>query len=155
MRLRTLSPPCRRRGNAVVEFAIAFGVLLSILAGVWEFGYTFYLYNTLESAVRNGARYGSLADYDGGSWGGSAFNASVKNMVVYGKSTFGSGDTPVIPGLDTANVRITITYNGAVPSRIQVDVTDYVINTLFRRFTLQGKPRCTFDYMGRYRVPVS
>jgi Flp pilus assembly protein TadG len=143
-----------RRGSAVVEFAIAFGLLLTIFAGVWQFGYAFYTYNQLESAVRNGARYGSLATYDGGAWQGTTFQARVKNMVVYGKTSPAVSDTPIAPGLTTANVRITIVFNGVVPKQVQVDVVDYQINTFFVKFPLSGKPRCTFDYMGRFTTPV-
>jgi len=150
-RLEIRSP---RRGNAMVEFAIAFGLLLSIFTGVWQFGYAFYVYNQLETCVRNAARYASLVNYDGGSWNGVTFNSKVKNMVVYGKPDFATGDKPIAPGLTTANARVTITSNGGVPSRIQVDVINYQIETFFKKYTLSGKPRCTFDYMGRYVVPI-
>lgn len=144
-----------RRGNAIVEFAIAFGLLLTIFTGVWQFGYAFYIYNQLESGVRNAARYASLINYDGGSWNGVTFNSKVKNMVVYGKPDPVSTDKPIVPGLAIANARVTITFSGAVPSRIQVDVINYQIETFFKKYSLTGKPRCTFDYMGRYIIPIT
>jgi Flp pilus assembly protein TadG len=143
-----------RRGSAVVEFAIAFGLLLTIFAGVWQFGYAFYTYNQLESAVRNGARYGSLATYDGGAWQGATFQARVKNMVVYGKVSPTESDRPIAPGFTTAHVRVTVVFNGVAPKQIQVDIVNYRIDTFFAEFPLNGKPRCTFDYMGRFTVPV-
>jgi hypothetical protein len=148
-----LPHPRHRRGNAVLEFAIAFGLLLTIFAGVWQFGYAFYVYNQLESAVRGAARYGSVAVYDGGAWGGATFQTRVKNMVVYGRTDPGQNDRPLFPGLSTSNVRVTPTFNGIVPTRIQVDIVDYTIDTFFVEFPLRGKPRCTFDYMGRFIVP--
>jgi Flp pilus assembly protein TadG len=138
----------------MVEFAIAFGLLLTIFTGVWQFGYAFYVYNQLESTVRNAARYASVINYDGGSWGGATFNTKVKNMAVYGKPDFTTGDKPIAPGLTTANARVTITLNGAVPSRIAVDIVDYNIETFFKKYSLSGKPRATFEYMGRYIVPI-
>jgi hypothetical protein len=146
--------PRSRRGSAILEFAIAFGLLLTIFAGVWQFGYAFYAYNQLESAVRSAARYGSLANYDGGSWNGATFNTRVKNMVVYGKPDITSADRPLLPGLTVNHVRVTPTFNGAVPSRIQVDIINFTIDAFFTEFPLQGKPRCTFEYMGRYIVPT-
>ena len=146
-------PACRRRGSAMLEFAISFGLLLTIFSGVWQFGYTFYLYNSLESAVRNGARYGSLAVYDGGSWNGANFKDRVKNMVVYGNSAPPAGARPVVPGLATSQVRVTPTMNGVTPNRITVDIDGYAINTFFKTYTLRQKPKCSFDYMGRFTVP--
>lgn len=151
-RLQSLRSP--RRGNAMVEFAVAFGLLLTIFTGVWQFGYAFYIYNQLETGVRNAARYASLTNYDGGSWNGATFNSKVKNMVVYGKPDVTSGDKPIVPGLATSNARVTIAFNGTVPSRIQVDVINYQIETFFKKYSLSGKPRCTFEYMGRYIIPI-
>lgn len=142
-----------RRGNALIEFAIAASLLTSVFAGVWQFGYTFYLYNTLESAVRNGARYGSLATYDGGAWLGSAFRTRVKNMTVYGNPNPTGAPKPVVPGLTTDKITVNVAFNGVAPSRITVQVDNFRINALFAAFTLNAKPQCAFEYMGRYTVP--
>jgi hypothetical protein len=154
MKTRRQTPRPLQRGSAIVEFAVAFGLLLTIFTGVWQFGYAFYVYNQLETGVRNAARYASLVNYDGGSWGGATFNTKVKNMVVYGKPDVTFDDKPIVPGLATANARVTITLNGGVPSRIAVDIVDYQIETFFKKYSLSGKPRCTFEYMGRYIVPI-
>ena len=53
-----------RRGNAMLEFALASSILVPLFAGVFQFGYTLYVYNNLDSAVRGGARYASLRAYD-------------------------------------------------------------------------------------------
>ena len=58
-----------------------------------------------------------------------------------------------LPDLSTSNVRVTPAFNGIVPTRIQVDIVNYRIDTFFTQFPLSGKPRCTFDYMGRFIVP--
>jgi len=136
----------------MVEFAVAFGMLLSVFAGVFQFGYTFYQYNMLESAVRDGARYGSLAQFDGGSWGGANFTTRVRQMVMYGNPNASSG-TRVVPNLTPANITVTPTYNGIVPTRITVQIDDFAINAFFTTFTLNSKPRVTFDYMGQFTVP--
>jgi Flp pilus assembly protein TadG len=144
----------RRGGNAVVEFAIGIGLLVTTFSGVYQFGYTFYVYDLLQSAVRQGARYGSLADYDGGLSGGAAFTNNVRNMVVYGTTAPASGALPVAPGLKNGNVIVTpLLDSQGVPSRITVQIDDFSINALFTTFTLSGKPKCSFDYTGRYTVP--
>jgi hypothetical protein len=143
------SPSRSGRGGAVVEFAVACGLLLTSVAGVWQLGYAFYVYNQLESAVRNGARYGSVATYDG-----SGFQVKVRNMVVYGNVNPTSSDRRLVPGLTPENVRITLVFNGAVAKQVQVDIVNYRIDTLFVEFPLSGKPRCTFEYMGRFVVPA-
>ncbi len=52
------------RGNAMIEFALSFGLLFAVFSGVFQFGYALYVYNSLESAVRAGARYASQRTYD-------------------------------------------------------------------------------------------
>ena len=47
----------RNGGNVMVEFAIGVVILSTIFGGTFEYGYTFYRYNTLLGAVNAGARY--------------------------------------------------------------------------------------------------
>jgi hypothetical protein len=42
-------------GNAMIEFAFAAGVLLPLFLGTFQFDYTFYVYNLLNTQVRAGA----------------------------------------------------------------------------------------------------
>src|SRR5712692_11430041 len=84
------------RGNAMIEFAIGAGVLTSIFAGTFQFGYTFYQYNLLKNAVGDGARYASLRPYDSStSTPSSTFQQAVQNMVVYGDPA--GGTSPMAP----------------------------------------------------------
>src|SRR4051812_15472703 len=114
----TISNRLRRcKGNAMIEFAVATGILVPAFIGTFQFGYTFHIYNNLNSAVRGGARYASMQSYDSGSSTPSmAFSTAVKNMVVYGNSA-GTGN-PVALGLTTANVQVLAVMKGAVPSSI-------------------------------------
>src|SRR5579864_9057831 len=94
-----------RRGNIMIEFAIGAGVLTSIFAGTFQFGYTFYQYNLLKNAVGYGARYASLRNYDSSSSTPSdAFKQAIQNMVVYGDP--GGGSNPIAPHLATSNVNL-------------------------------------------------
>ena len=47
------------RGNALLEFAVGWTVLWFLFAGVYQFGYAFYVYNVLLTAVANAAELGS------------------------------------------------------------------------------------------------
>src|SRR5437868_13651904 len=106
-----------RKGNAMLEFALAAGILLPAFAGTFQFGYTFHIYNSLQTAVRDGARYASMQSYDSAtSTPSTAFATAVKNVAVYGNSA-GTGD-PIAPGLTTANVQVLPVMKGAIPTSI-------------------------------------
>lgn len=48
--------PLAPRGGAVVEFALILTLMISMLAGIVEFGRTFWYYDALSKATRNAAR---------------------------------------------------------------------------------------------------
>jgi Flp pilus assembly protein TadG len=136
-----------RRGNAMLEFALASSILVPLFAGVFQFGYTLYVYNNLDSAVRGGARYASLRAYDSATATPSAaFSKAVGNMVVYGNPD-GSG-APVAPRLSVANVEVLPNMNGAAPESVTVRITDYAVDAVFATFRFNGKPIATFPYSG-------
>src|SRR5437879_12409267 len=113
-----------RRGSALLEFAIAASVLVPLFTGTFQFGYTLYVYNNLQSAVRGGARYASMRSYDSATaTPSSGFSTAVKNMVVYGNPD-GSGQ-PVSRGLTASNVQIKQNMHGAAPDSITVQITGY------------------------------
>ena len=138
-----------RRGNAMIEFAIGAGVLTSVFAGTFQFGYTFYQYNLLKNAVSDGARYACLRTYDSStSTPSSAFQTAVQNMVVYGDP--GGGSSPVAPGLATSNVNLNVTFTNSVPTAMTVSITGYTIGAVFDTTTLNNKPSVTYAYQGIY-----
>lgn len=49
--------PVKQRGTAAVEFALLLILLLIIVAGIIEFGRTFWYYDALTKATRDGARF--------------------------------------------------------------------------------------------------
>lgn len=53
-----------RSGSAILEFALSFVLIFPLLAGSFQFGYSFYVYNRMQTAVEGGARYASLRTYD-------------------------------------------------------------------------------------------
>jgi Flp pilus assembly protein TadG len=46
----------RSRGQALVEFALIFPVMVVVLFGVFDFGRAIYAYNTISNAARQGVR---------------------------------------------------------------------------------------------------
>jgi Flp pilus assembly protein TadG len=80
-----------RQGNAMLEFAIGAGLLVTAFTATFQYGYTFLQYNNLKNAVARGARYASLVPYDSiNETPSSAFQTAVKNMVLYGSTTAGA-----------------------------------------------------------------
>jgi Flp pilus assembly protein TadG len=136
-----------RRGSALLEFALAASILVPLFTGTFQFGYTLYVYNNLQSAVRGGARYASMRSYDSAiSTPSSGFSTAVKNMVVFGNPE-GTGQ-PVSRGLTASNVQIQPNMNGAAPESITVQIAAYTIDAVFTSFTFNGKPSTTFPYTG-------
>ena len=137
----------------MVEFAIGAGVLVSVFAGTFQFGYTFYQYNILKNAVSEGARYASLRAYDSKTTTPSdAFRTAVQNMVVYGDPA--GGTTPITPNLSTDNVKLKVYFtNGlttlpGVPDTMTVSIDGYTIGAVFGSTSLANKPSVTFAYQG-------
>ncbi len=139
-----------RTGNILLEFAVGSSVLMAAFIGTFQFGYTFYTYNKLATAVNDGARYAALRPYDATTGTPSAgFQAAVENMVVYGDPT--GGTAPIVPGLKTSNVTVTATFVHSVPSTVTVFVSGYTIDSIgFGQNTLTNKPQVTYPYMGIY-----
>jgi len=131
----------------MVEFALAAGVLVPLFAGTFQFGYMFYVYNNLESAVHGGARYAAMRSYNSSNSTPSvAYSTAVKNMVVYGNSA-GTG-SPVVSGLGVANVEIVPNMAGSIPKSITVRITGFTLNAVFGSMTFTSKPSTTFSYTG-------
>ena len=138
-------------GSALLEMALGVLVLSLAFTGTFQFGYTFYEYDNLQTAVNNGAHYASLLSWDStdGSMT-SAFKTAVHNQVVYGDPT-GNTTTAVLPGLATSNVTVTAnsqTGSLGVPGSITVAISGYTINSIFGTVTCNSKPSVTYPYQG-------
>ena len=131
----------------MLEFAIAAGVLVPAFVGTFQFGYTFFTYDNLDTAIRGGARYAAMRSYDSSTaTPSSAFLTAVQNMVVYGNSA-GTGN-PVVAGLARGNVQVLPVMNGKVPRAMTVQITGYTVDAIFTKFTFNAKPSTTFSYTG-------
>lgn len=146
------------RGDALIEFALSFFLVFAVFAGIFQFAYSFYAYNTLVNAVREGARYASLKPYDSTTTTPtSAFLSAVQNMVVYGDPNPAQGAKPVVPGLQPSNVALTVTGGGTgtltAPTQMTVSITGFTVDAVFGTWNLTGKPNATFPYMGILTPP--
>lgn len=142
-----MKPRRREAGSAMVELAMVVSVMVPLFTGMFQFGYGFYNYNQIVAAVRSGARYASLRTYDSSTSTPSAtFQNAVKNMVVFGNQA--GGTTPLVRGLATSQVEISMAMSGGVPDTIEVYLRSWTLNTVFKDFTFTNKPAATFRYSG-------
>lgn len=142
----------RRRGSAMVEFALAYPILFLAMSGTFHFGYVFMTYDSLQTAIRSGARFASLADFD--SPDGTDFAEDVKDVVVYGKTDPDVGvDSPVVSGLTTADVVVDSSDQdgSGIPITVTVSISGFAIDTFVDSFTLNSKPSSTFVYQGQFK----
>ena len=140
----------REGGNAMTEFAIGGMVLAFVFTGTFQFGYAFYIYNNLENAVNNGAKYASQRTYeDTSATLSTCFKTAVQDMVAYGDPTGGT-TTAIAPGLLPSNVSVTASYSNGVPTQLTVAISSYTINAVTSSYTLTNKPQFTYPFLGRY-----
>lgn len=146
--------PSPKSGNAVIELALAMPVLIGLFLGSLQFGYSFYIYNDLEQAVRAGARYASMRSYSStSSTPDTAYQTAVKNAVVYANPA--GGTQPVAPGLTAANVALTMEMQQGVPSAVTVAITNYRLPQIVGSVLLTDKPATQFPYLGVYTPPAN
>ena len=129
----------------MLEFAIGWAILWALFVGVYQFGYSFYVYNVVMTSVANAAELGSKMTYDTSN--GAQFSTALKNMVVYGDTT--AGTNPLVPGLSTSNVNVSINPEDSMPTDITITINNFTIDAFFTKFTFNGKPRATTIYMGQ------
>jgi len=134
------------RGNAMLEFALAWAILWLIFSGVYQVGYAFYVYNALLISVADAAELGSKLSYDTAN--PSTYSTALKNMVVYGDET--AGTKAIVPNLTTSNVNVNLSLDSAgMPRDVTVTITGYAINAVFTSYSLTNKPRATTLYYGQ------
>jgi Flp pilus assembly protein TadG len=136
-----------QRGNALLEFALGFSLLWALFAGVYQFGYTFFIYNRLMTAVTNAAAVGSKLTYDTGNT--SQFTDAVTNMVLYGSTT--AGTSSIVPGLSSSNVSVSVNAQNSIPTNVTIAINNFTVDALFKTFAFNGKPSVTMAYIGQIR----
>lgn len=140
------------RGHAMLELAVCAAVMVSFLAGTFQFGYTFYIYNQLVTAVGNGGRYAAQRTFRAATAQDTERgNAAIRNMVVYGDPQPVADAAPVVPNLKPEQVEIRWVADGpGAPKAVDVWIHGYTLNAVFRAFTFESRPSVEFPHVGRY-----
>lgn len=149
-------PLPRQHGAALIEFALILTILVSIVAGIVEFGRTFWYYDALSKATRNAARAVSVSN-----------PATIASVAVGAARTAvnAAATSARVPGFSTANVDVTCLDNsmntaacadGTAPGAVRVSISGYSVflgsqipflvgasNT----YTLNLTPATTMPYM--------
>ena len=151
----------QQRGSAILEFAIAASIFVALFTGTFQYGYSFYVYNNLETAVRAAARYGAMRSYPvagetSNSLPSSAFVTDLQNIVVWGNPGGQiSGTSKVVRNIELSHVRVDVAFANSQPSTVTVSIQNYTIDSIFGSWTLNRKPSATFTFMSLYQPPVS
>lgn len=135
----------RQSGGTIIEFALGIGLLWLLFSGVYQFGYSFYIYNRLQLSVSNAAMYASMTTYDASY--PDNFTTTIKNLVVYGTVT--AGTKPIVPGLTASNVQIILNPVAGLPTVVTIRIRNYQIASIFAKYMLQDKPRVTTLFIGQ------
>lgn len=125
---RPLSVQRRRDGGgALIEFAILLTLLITLIAGIVEFGRTFWYYDAMSKATRNGARAMS-----------ASVKATIATVAIADARTLVLADlaSAGVPDITAANIEIvclnaamtvvTCT-NGSAPGGVRVSVINYAM----------------------------
>jgi Flp pilus assembly protein TadG len=142
----------REKGHAMIELALSAGVMIACLSGTFQFGYTFYVYDQLVSAVGNGARYAASRTYRAAHESDvEKGDAAIRNLVVYGNSRPAGNAAPIAPNLKPENVLVNwIKDPSGAPSVVDVTIVNYSVGAMLGSFTFDHRPFAEFPYIGRY-----
>jgi hypothetical protein len=120
----------RQRGGAIVEFALILTLMISMLAGIVEFGRTFWYYDALSKATRNAARRLAVnVKGDIFSKGVSAATALVvADAQAAGLPDFSSTNVKVTCWTISSNTLVLSTCtDGIAPAAVKVEIISYHI----------------------------
>jgi len=149
----------------MLELAISASVMVTCLVGTFQFGYTFYVYNQLVTAVGNGGRYAAMRTWHGTSGGGTSDqdvelgNRAIRNMVVYGDPEPGPDAVPVVVKLKPEQVEVRWVMSDksdakgdakGAPAAVNVSIRDYTVDAVFKTFTFTGRPAVEFPFVGQF-----
>jgi hypothetical protein len=141
-----------QRGHAMLELAFSAALMVTCLTGTLQFGYTFYVYDKLVSAVGNGGRYAAQRTYRAATPQDlEKGEAAIRNMVVYGDPEPAADAVPLAPGLTPAQVEVSYVGGEAgAPSAVDVSIVNYTVHAVAGSFTFNRRPFVEFPFVGRY-----
>jgi hypothetical protein len=141
-----------QKGHAMIELAVSAAVMVSCLAGTVQFGYTFFIYNQLVTAVGNGGRYAAMRTYRAASSSDiEKDKAAIRNMVAYGDSRPAPGAVPQVANLKPEQVQVQwVMDESGKPASVNVSIVDYTVDAAFGMFRFTGKPAVEYPFVGRF-----
>lgn len=116
----------RQQGAVVVEFALVLTLLITLMAGIFEFGRAFWYYDTLTKATRDGARLMAMA----------ANTDIVAGVGLTQTRVFNAVNAAGVPDFEEANVTVTCLTaaysatpctNGTTPWAVRVQIVNYTM----------------------------
>ncbi len=118
------------RGAALVEFAIAATVFLTVMFAVVEFGRVLWVHNALTDASRRGARYAVFqCNPNDASCPSSGTSLDrIKKVVVYGDPA--GGTQPLLENLTESNVTVSYSAFALDTGTVTVGITNYKFNVV-------------------------
>src|SRR5580692_11516217 len=140
----------KQKGHALLELALSAAVMVTCLTGTFRFGYTFYIYNELVTAVGNAGRYAAVRSYRAASPEDvEKGKAAIRNMAVYGNPSPAPGAAPAIPNLTPEQVRVSYVpgEQGGPPAAVDVSIVNYNAGGTLGAFTLDKRPSVEFPFV--------
>src|SRR5439155_11188178 len=97
------------RGQSLVEFALVLPLMVTVMLGIVDFGFVYFVRGSVENAAREGARYGSIHPTDV-----SGITNRVKQTVI-GINTSSSDfkvdvSYPDVDPIPANRIRVAVTY---------------------------------------------
>jgi len=141
-----------QKGHAMIELAVSAAVMLSCVAGTVQFGYTFYVYNQLVTAVGNGGRYAAMRTYRAaGPRDIEKGKDAIRNMVAFGDPRPATGVLPQVANLKPEQVQVDwVLDESGKPAAVNVSIIDYTVDAAFGMFRFTGKPAVEYPFVGRF-----
>lgn len=107
----------RSKGSTIVESALIFLALATMLIGAFDFGQFLFVHQALVERARRAARWGAVNNPNDAT--------SIRNMVLYYSSTGpAEGQTPYM-GLGNSNVEVSVSGVGTDDHRLLVRITGF------------------------------
>jgi hypothetical protein len=134
----------RTSGSSMIEFALGLVVLAPVTVEVARWGAATYVLHEMQAAAARGAEFASSQPM---SWQipDQEFERRVRNVVLYGQPE--GGGTARIPGLQAANVQVTVERDLGRPRAVEVSILKYEAPGGI--VTLEAGPRVAMPYRGR------
>jgi len=140
-------------GTQMIEFAFLLPFLILLFASAVEMGRMFYTYTTLQKSTEVGARYLSSQLLTSGSYP-SATTTTATNLVVCGKASSCSGQTPIANNLSASNITITPPGTGLGTRYVTVTVTYAYQPMVFDLGHLTGSSQLSFNFTFTPRITM-